>query len=83
MLGNNLLSSAQHPRRAYGLEPEIWGRIEPDPQAVALGLGQPGTSLFVASPEQTNSHSSGASYLGEQGYNVNAWQFHSSYPIDA
>ncbi len=32
------------------------------------------TSLRVASPEQANSHSSDASYHGEQGYNLPSLQ---------
>ena len=66
---------------AYGLKPEVWGRVVPDPRAElqvdpargpqAQGLGRPigNTSLCVASPEQVNSHSSDVSYHGEQGYN--------------
>ncbi len=61
----------------YGLKPEVWGRVGPDPRAElqvgagrgpqAQGLGRP--SLCVALPEQANSHLSDASYHGEQGYN--------------
>ncbi len=39
------------------------------------------TSLCVASPEQANSHSSDASYHGEQGYNKKSsglWQYENS-----
>ncbi len=65
----------------YGFKPEVWGRVGPDPRAElqvdparepqSQGLGRPGnTSLYVALPEQANSHSSDASYHGEQGYNI-------------
>ncbi len=59
----------------YGLKPEVCGRVVPDPRAelqVDQARGPPragNTSLCVASPEQVNSHSSDASYHGEQGYN--------------
>ncbi len=65
---------------AYGLKPKVWLMVVPDPWAElqvdpargpqAQGLGRLGnTSLCVASPKQTNIHSSDASYHGEQGYN--------------
>ncbi len=47
---------------AYGLKPEVWGRVGPDPRAelqVNLERGAAGPragSTCVASPEQTNSH---------------------------
>ncbi len=75
----------------YGLKPEVWGRVVPDPRAelqvdpargpqAQWSVGRPlknvfskwdigNTSLCVASPKQANSHSSDASYHGEQGYN--------------
>ncbi len=72
----------------YGLKPEFWGRVVPDPWAElqvdpargpqVQGLDRLGsTSLCVASPEHANSHSPDASYHGEQGYNpllkLNGW----------
>ncbi len=55
----------------YGLKPEVWGRVVRDPRVDLVfskwDIGN--TSLCVASPEQANSHSSDASYHGEQGYN--------------
>ena len=80
--------------QAYGIKPEVWGRVGPDPRAElqvdpargpqAQGLGRPGvfserdignTSLCVALPEQANSHSSDASYHGEQGNNKTLFQW--------
>ncbi len=59
----------------YGLKPEVWGRVGPDPRAElqvdpARHSTKHPTSLRVASPEQANSQSSDASYHGEQGYNT-------------
>ncbi len=68
----------------YGLKPEVWGRVGPDPWTeLQVNPGQPGVlswyandnqisgvNVCVALPEQANSHSSDASYHGEQGYNA-------------
>ncbi len=50
------LSGGTHPAWAYGIKPEVWGRVVPDPRAelqvapargpLAHGLGRPGVSLF-------------------------------------